>query len=688
MADASRVFDGFKTLQGGMDGGRAADLIQPNQLAAAVNASLRGSYLKSRPPFESSPFTFESEATQARFTGRFQGAMFYDSPSGHSVHIISLGGRLFRISTDGNNLVGEITPQLIITVTADFTVPAPGGIVAVNVSSETVISVGQTVHIDSGIYGVTNRFTNGLFLQYISSAANATVVAGTAVLTDQDEPIIEFQENPASLELVYMFQAEIYAIILGGQHKTIIFDGLTSRQAGVKEVPPGLLGIYVWGRIWITLTDQRSFVAGDLVRGPSGTPANGFIDAILKFTENDFLNEGGTFGVPVNAGPITAMIELATQDTSLGQGNLLVMTLNSVFSVNTPVDRTTWKNLTYPIQTVALIGYGATGPRFACSINGDAWMRTQDGFRSFMVSRRDFGTWGNTPMSREIVPIIDFDSANLLYFGSCIFFDNRFIATVSPYETENGFLHKGLVALNFDLISSLAGKTNPAWEGAWSGLEVFQLTKGTTNGVERGFAWVQNGDCLQLWEIKKTGYFDAISDGSSITRTSIQGWAETRAMDFSTPEQLKSLRMAELAVDEIVDLVIIRIKFRPDQYPQWLDWATIQLCATVSQCNITAPTGSECSVWKPGTKLYAARIRIPAPPESCNTITEELIKDGHEFQFRIEWTGSVRFRKFAAHCNVKTQPMEGACPPTQECDKFEDCGTEWFTYRSAPICTS
>jgi hypothetical protein len=689
MADHSRVYDGFADLSRGMDGGRSPTLILPNQVAEAINVTFRGAFVKTRPPVWRNPLTYVDAATRARFTGKFQGALFYRGKP--SCHIISKGGRLFRIEID-TNLVSEITPRLSIVVTQDFTVPAIAGTVNAMVTSETVFTVGQNIIIDSGSYTITNRFANELELTYNGGAANATVSAGAAVQDSLGIQIFEVRENPSSLDFVYLFQAENYAIVLAGQQRTVIYDGASSRLSLITgEVPPGVLGIYIWGRIWIVLPDSKSFVAGDLVH----TTTQADYSDILKFTENDFFNEGGTFGVPSGAGEITAMQALATQDTSLGQGNLLVGADSSVFSVNTPVDRAVWKNLTWPIQTVSLIDYGPVGPRCGPTINGDWWYRALDGIRSFIVARREIQVWGNTPMSRELEPLLDPDSDNLLFFASGILFDNRLMMTVSPYHTTNlGVAHRGLAVMNFDLLSSLGNKTTPAWEGAWSGFPILQLTKGIVGkNKERAFAFVANEDCLEIWEFKKAkdGYYDQVTslseDGPVITRIPIESRIDSRAMSFESPNNLKKLRMGELYIDEIVDNVTLTVRFRPDQYPNWIDWATISFCANVTQCTVQAPEDSECEVWKPRAKQYAARVRLPLPDEACNDIAGIPVDRGFEFQFQLEWTGHCRVRKFRAHANFLSMEMEGACPSEVECKTIESCGSSWFDYDALPMCS-
>src|SRR2546427_12713390 len=103
MPDHSRVYDGFGPLTHGVDSGRAPSIIQNDQLATAVNLTMRGSFMRTRPPFESLPLTY-APRVKDRFVGKFQGGMFYESEQS-AKHIIARGGRLFTITTDGNNLV-------------------------------------------------------------------------------------------------------------------------------------------------------------------------------------------------------------------------------------------------------------------------------------------------------------------------------------------------------------------------------------------------------------------------------------------------------------------------------------------------------------------------------------------------------------------------------------------------------
>lgn len=672
-----------------MDGGKDPNLIGLNQLASACNLTMRGALVKTRNPFGN---LILDDQTNGRFTGRFQGSMFYEAESGVSGFILSVGGKLFRIQIGITNILTEITPQLSITTTADFAVPVPASNVTVDVTSETPFTVGEVIFMDSGQYVVIALLLNQLTVEYIGGAANATAPKGSAVLDATQIQVFQYQTNPANADFIFMFQAENYAIVLGGQNKTIIYDGASSRQARIGELPPSIYGLYAWGRIWLTLNGRRTFIAGDIVYGPSGTPQNGFRDAILKVTENNFLNEGGVFGVPNNAGPITSMFALATQDTSLGIGPILIGTTNSIISCNAPVDRTTWKNLTYPIQTISLIDYGPQGPWAVASINGDAWYRALNEIRSFIVARRSMQQWGNTPVSREVSPILDLDSKDFLPHCSMIYFDNRLYSTANPYLTAYGIAHRGMVAINYDLVSDLRQKSPPAWEGAVSGLKILQVLKGNINTKERGFAFALNGSGIELWEILTTGYYDKYTtvneENTKITSTSIQSFLETRRENGGDGNQLKRLYTATIFVDEIIDDISLKILYRPDEYPEYSEWVTLNFCANVSQCIPPQNEKFVCSVWKTKRGTYAARIILKTPPEIANKFTGGFLSSGYEFQFRMEGSGHFRIRRFTPQYSPQDDKSEGECPSVNtECVSFSSCDSDYFGYDSHGMIT-
>lgn len=887
MPDLNRAYDFFYTLEGGMNGALSPSLIDKNQCAFLKDFTVRDGFVKTRPPWFNRLFTFDSDLTESRFTGKFQGACFYDSEQGHSGYVISISGRLFyydlitdiiseitaknivsitqsftnplqnqtitvSVTTDGPLTIGEtvlifgfeytvsvlltnqvtftlntaditttadltnigqniplsiatsgtdplsingqviiegftytiqeIAPNLLtlvqntvdILTTADFTNPGHSSTVVASVTTETPLIAGQTVFIKGFQYTIsslsgtaeqiiltqvtanitTTGFTNpgqGLTVANVPLSGTANLVNGSKVFiatfeytisvidpvhntcslteTSTDTgavgastlfPVIpsgsvilavvasgadvlaiipfgatitdasgntffEYEVNPDFYDMVYMFPAENYIIILAGEQSPIFFDGSSSRRASQTELPAGSFGVYFNGRIWLAHPDRHSFVAGDIVYGPSGTASNGYRDAILKMTENTFLAGGGQFAVPFNSGPITAMIPQAQVDTSLGVGPLLIGTTNGMFSVNAPADRTVWQNLTYPIQTFSLFDYGPLGPRNTDSINTDIWYRSIDGIRSFLVARRNSRQPFNVPVSREVSPLLQDDDNVLLIYGSSMLLDNRRYSTVNPRRTDTGITHDGLAVINFDAMSTLRNQLPPAWEGLTTGLGIYQVAKGTINGNELGFAFVNNEGVFELWQFNPDGYYDQYTDldlSPQITRVPIQSALETRAMNFGDTTQLKKLHTCELYLDDIVDNVSITIKYRPDQYPNWTTWQTLALCADKTQCQ-QAPIAGVCNIWKPNAKGYAARILIPSPDDSvCNEMNGQPMIFGYEFQFRIEVTGHLRIRGFKPHASLQSDNVEGECPTEPVCSAVAQCVGNNYTFDS------
>lgn len=288
--------------------------------------------------------------------------------------------------------------------------------------------------------------------------------------------------NPSIIGQCFLTQGEQYMIVQDGQSRPVIYDGATSRRAADDEIPVGSGPMaYGMGRFWVA--QGRNYVAGDILGGDTG---------ILKFTENDYLAEGGTFTVPLQSGQITAMRFRASPNTALGQGELMIVTPDAVFSNSVPIDRDEWKNLTDPAQRIVLNSKGGLSQASTVLVNEDVFMRSRDGIRSFIAAVREFNQWGNVPISREMDRVLKHDTDFLLPFASAILFDNRLLMTAIPVPLSNRAYFNGIVALDFDLISTMSERTPPAYDGVWTGLQVYRLIKGRFNGQERAFAFCRS----------------------------------------------------------------------------------------------------------------------------------------------------------------------------------------------------
>lgn len=388
-----RYTDGSVTFEGGVDSGVMPSEVDKNQVAFAVNASFRQSFVSPRPGFIQKDY------------------------------------------------------ETCLSITADNT------LVTADQTNVTADGYSEECYSSSGLTGVFQ-----CALPYIGDNGSTFIlmlISGKVWLYDclqnsvQNLSATPDLENPSNILDGWMVQAENFVVIQDGHSTPLIFNGSNLRRATIDEIKCGRVMAYVNGRIWYALANGFSFRATDIVYG-DGTRAS-----VLKETENTFLNEGGDFAVPSDSGGITAMAVPGNPDTSLGQGPLLIFTPRYVFSINAPVDRDVWKNLNYPIQAISLLTSGALGARSAITVNGDVFYRAVDGVRSFIIARRSFNDWGNTPISNEVLNIIDNDQADLLWASSAVVFDNRLLMTSQPRYNAEGVVHKSLVVLDFDLITSL-----------------------------------------------------------------------------------------------------------------------------------------------------------------------------------------------------------------------------------------
>jgi len=429
----------------------------------------------------------------------------------------------------------------------------------------------------------------------------------------------------------------------------------------IPQLPAGRMLTYGMGRVWDSLTDGISFLAGDIVGGSSGSPTYNYRDAVLNVTENDYLAGGGLFRVPGSTGAITGMLFTITIDAALGQGPLQVFTNRNVFSCQAPVDRTTWQSLTNPILTEALKGDGATGQNSLVNSNADIIFRSPDGkLRSLLLAALDFNQWGDTPISYEIQRIIANENDSLMSFCSAITFDNRMLMTCQPAQQNNGVVWGGIIALNFDNISSLQKKSNSSYDGLWQGLNILQLIK--FNTVNRAFAFVLNPtNTIELWELLATGveHFD---NGATPIPWSFESPVVFNEVKGKGLFDLVRLVDGEIYIGDVEGTVNFCVEYRPDYSPCWYPWAKFYVCAA---------TGEGLS------NQYRTRIGLGEPcVQNVVEFNNQPSREGRFFQIRVSINGHCVFQgaKLGAVEIPESQfapPLRNEPKPPYVCQKFQ-----------------
>lgn len=505
------------------------------------------------------------------------------------------------------------------------------------------------------------------------------VVTDVSVLT---APTPAWDVNDSTTPQVWFAQTPGWLVVQNGQAQAIIYDGNTARRAvpQQREVPCGTVMAYGQGRLWVTLPDRRSFVASNLIYDPStGTDTLQFRDSVLRFTENELIDAGASFGVPIEAGLITSMKFAGNMDNSTGQAPLSVFTDDSVFTVDAPFDRELWAQMQSPIQTVGLPTGGSSGANAVTAVNGDLWFRDRLGVRSFQVARREFGQWNNTPLSRAVSEVLDHDDLNRLGMVSAAEFDNRMLMTVCPQQVwGRGVVHLGLVALDFAKVSDtddldISSKL-PAWEGLWTGLRILQVVTGSFNKVKRCFVFALNPDTddIEVWELTRDAWYDAYDNP-------IEWKLYTPEYTFGDSTILKELKMAELWIRDLqgnsANKPTLAISYRPDEYPNWTDWYEWSLCPESFNCGEQLCTG----VMKQAQTR--ACLHLPEPEDACRPGQRDApMRQGYTLSTRFVVTGAMTLSRYRMHGIPKTDPQVGECQNGEECESIALCLDNYWSY--------
>jgi hypothetical protein len=288
------------------------------------------------------------------------------------------------------------------------------------------------------------------------------------------------------------------------------------------------------------------------------------------------------------------------------------------------------------LQTVALIDNGPRAQAGSKCVNGDLYYRANDGLKSFIIARRNFGQPGNLSMSSEMDRVMNRDAKSLLSQSSAVELDNRLLVTVAPTTTTEGdCYHRGMAVLDFHLLSSLGSKIAPAYDGLWTGLNIYQLVEATVDSADVAYAFCRgSGGELELWKVDPDAQFDG--DGGRPECV-----LESRSFTGREETEQKELWACEIWVDRIVGTVDFTLQYRPDEYPCWFDWETRQLCAKAQECqsdDICAAT----TTFEPG---YKTRQVFRRPSAVCETADAKPSNIGYSFQLRLAWTGRCRIKK-------------------------------------------
>lgn len=682
--DPKRLLDGFRGVPQGMDGSKDPILTAGTAVYYAQNVTFRGgSGPKTRPGFS-------YKNILSTTTGLFQGwAVHHSVLEGRPTVILAVvGGRILEYNPATNALV-DLTSSTGYTLdpskpayfcqASRFTVIQDGtSTPLVYVANDTAKKLRKPSEL--GNLGVpdADKIPKGTLMAYGQGRLFVAVTEQTTMPSAIWAGDISFGGSTSKIEILTSAkntEGTKQTFTLKSAHNFVAKDYVTIGAHNSLKPVDGTYEILEVDAAKTTFTVYAD-AGSDGTSGFASVFNGGQDTDIIHFTEHGFINEGGALIIPAELGRIKSLAFLPVQDTNAGQGDLVAFCDRGAASFSVSMERSTWKE-TIGFQRVLFVNIGTVGES-VCAVNGDLYFRSMDGngIRSYRNAKAEFSGTGQTPLSTEIDPILLRDTEwllektlkdqtpDLLSVGvSLISFDNRLLMTCLPKvqtfsapSTRNSFTYfRGIVALDFQSVSSNFGKSTAVYDGVWTGINALSLASGNFDGSRRAFACCYHNDRLEIWEITKTSEYDLSSNGQSNIVCSIT----TRNYDFDDALMLKKLLRCDLWFDAIsggpVAALDIELFYRPDSSPKYIPWTTWQKCFTTQYTNPTAAL----ELITPLAKGYAPQLRSPTPPQTANAITGWPDNLGYDFGVKVKWTGQGRLSRMMLHVLETVESVGG-----------------------------
>lgn len=467
---------------------------------------------------------------------------------------------------------------------------------------------------------------------------------------DVDEISLTFR-NSSIIRQVWMTQTVETLVIQDGQSNAIMYDGSTATRAILGEVPRGRQMAYGNGRLWVAV-NANEVVAGDIRTGAPGSE--------LLFTEATYLTGGGKLFFPKD---ITGMAFIPVTGQS-DYGALLVYGAGDTNAIRADItSRDDWGKIP-GFVTGILRSVGASGQWGLVAVNQDLyWRDSNGGIRSIRNALADEAGPGSAPVSREVSRLTDYDSLPQLAFCSGVYFDNRLLMTSSPYLLPNGGVgFRNLISLDYAPLSTMGGKSQPAYNGQWNGLNFVKLVGGQFNGKNRAFALTTDDDGNnQLWEFG-TGnradnppfcFPDGTSDGTAegVTEYPIQCAVEYPLRDYGQSKTRKRLTRCDVWLSAVNGEIELQVDWRSDNSVKWLPWDKAETCAQTSDPSTATP-----HVWKNLTTQERPQFKTFTIPDTVNDLTKYAVQVGFEFQIRLRWKGRLRIHRMQVYAQMLDDP--------------------------------
>ena len=476
-------------------------------------------------------------------------------------------------------------------------------------------------------------------------------------------------------------QAGTYLVIFDYPDRPIILDGYHAFRSPMGEtdtggfpiyyIPPTVMGCYNSNRLFVA-DANNSFTAGDPV-GSLAAPS-----APITFNEvyqeaREFQGQSFSLGSINKNNPITAMGFMQTTNTSTGIGPMYVATKDSIYTYATNTARSMWASGDTAFGTMLIYNAGIIGPKAVDNINSDLVFMSGDGHvRSLALASEYLSSWENTPMDLEVWNWLKTDSSEMNKLTIVKSAYNKVFITARPFRTKSidlwgnytyDYAFKGLVVLELDSTSSLQSKSNPAWAGIWTGLNVQDLVE--CNGELFVFSKdpsYRNG----IYKIDPDISYDIYKGEKKNIKTRVY----TKQYVGESLFQDKRERSLLLGLQGLKGNIILDIE-RSNDYSNYALWKHWEYEAPI--CSINSPENLMEHSFR--------ELSLGGPEETkCNEVTGDYGDVYKGSQFRIDLSGQdwrlehlvLISEKVSSNFDTNLCELESGKKVFRECEDIDD----------------
>jgi len=417
--------------------------------------------------------------------------------------------------------------------------------------------------------------------------------------------------------------------------KAAYWDGNTSRHLdpAINETPLGKWMKWSGDRLWVSRDNQ--LFASDIADP-------------LKFTETNYLAEGGSFRLPDD---VTGMAEITAVDAP----QLLVFTSNTTTIVQSNVrDRALWKT-TDNFQRVLFPDVGCVSGKAIASQYGQLWWMTTTGITSLNAAAA----------SRVSSELVYRDTEMAVSKGNlspniervcAISFENYLLFSMPSGSLRN----KHTWVMDQSPNDSLNVNSPPAWNSFWTGTFPVQWSSAAINGVQRIFHISKNDVGVNsLWEAFVPTRED---EGRPIT-CFMETKSHANFHELAQGLDIKTFRFAELEFSEILGTLDVTV-YWAGMRGNYKELTVFRFAAPEGNIahDQTIDLTTDLFGYRPQSRMVRTTEIQNDRVDGSVCGVESLYPDRHDraFSLLIVWSGRAALRSYRIFARKFDEPAVGA----------------------------